>query len=63
MAVHNAVLVSTLFGSETWVLQKKTEIKMNAVELLRRICGVRLADQIHNEEIHRMVGTSEDVTV
>ena len=35
---------------------------MNAVELLRRICGVRLADQIHNEEIHRMADTSEDFT-
>ena len=32
MAVHNAVLVPTLlYGSETWVLQKKNERKMNAV--------------------------------
>ena len=29
---------------------------------LRRICGVSLADRIHNEEIHRMIITSEDVT-
>ena len=38
---------------------------MNAVEMrsLRRICGVRLADRIRNEEIYRMVDTSEDVTV
>ena len=38
---------------------------MNAVEMpsLRRICGVSLADRIHNEEIHRMAGISEDVTV
>ena len=28
-----------------------------------RICGVSLADRIRNEEIHRMAGTSEDVTV
>ena len=30
---------------------------------LRRICGVSLADRIRNEEVHRMAGTSEDVTV
>ena len=38
---------------------------MNAVEMrsLCRICGVSLADRIRNEEIHRMAGTSEDVTV
>ena len=30
---------------------------------LRRICGVSLADRIRNEEIHRMTGTSENVTV
>ena len=46
------------------VLQKKNERKMNAVEMrsLRRICGVSLA-RIRNEEIHRITGTSEDVTV
>ena len=38
---------------------------MNAVEMpyLRRICGVSLAGRIRNEEVHRMAGTSEDVTV
>ena len=38
---------------------------MNAVEMrsLRTICGVSLADRIRNEEIHRMAGTNEDVTV
>ena len=47
LAVHNAVLVPTLlYDSETWVLQKKNERKMNAVEMrsLRRICGVGLAE-------------------
>ena len=66
LAVHNAVLVPTLiYGSEMWVLQKKNKRKMNAVEMrsLRRICGVSLADRIRNEEVHRMAGTSEDVTV
>ena len=66
MAVHNAVLVSTLlYGSETWELQKKNERKMNVVEMrsLRRICGVSLADRIYNENIHRMAGNRHDVTV
>ena len=65
LAVDNAVLVPTLlYGSETWVLQKKNERKINAVEMrsLRKICRVSLADRIRNE-IHRMTGTSEDVTV
>ena len=43
----DAVLVSSLlYGSKTWVYQKKNERKMNSVEtrFLRRICGVSLAD-------------------
>ena len=53
------------YGSETWVLQKKNERKMNVVDMrsLRRICGVSLSDRIRNEEIHRITGTSDDVTV
>ena len=41
LAVHNAVLVTTLlYGSETWVK------KMNAIEMpyFRRICRASLAD-------------------
>ena len=66
LVVHNAVLVPTMsYGSETWVLQKKNERNINAVEMQspRRICGVSLADRIGNEEIHRMARTSEDITV
>ena len=34
LPVHNAVLVpALLYGSETWVLQKKKERKMNVVEM------------------------------
>ena len=42
LSVHNAELVPT------------DERKMNAVEMryLCKICGVSLADRIHNEEIH-----------
>ena len=38
---------------------------MNAVEMrsLRRICGVSLADRIRNEEIPKMAGISEGVTM
>ena len=38
---------------------------MNAMEMqsIRKICGVSLADRIRNEEVHRMVGTSKDVTM
>ena len=66
LAVHNAVLVPTLlYGSETWVLQTKNERKMNAVEMrfVRSICGVSLADRIDNEEVHRIAGTSDDITL
>ena len=50
LAVHDAVLVLTLiYGSETWILQKKNERKMNTVEMRsrRRICEVSL-DRIRN---------------
>ena len=38
---------------------------MNAVEMrsLRRICAVSLDDRFRNEEVQRMAGTSEDVTM
>ena len=43
-----------LYGSETWVLQKKNERKMNAMVMrsLRRICSIILADRICNKEVH-----------
>ena len=39
--------------------------KMNAMEMrsLRRLCGVSLAMRSRYKEIHRMAGTSEDITV
>ena len=53
------------FAVIAWILQKKNARKMNTVEMrsLRGICGVSLVDRIHNEEIHRMAVTSEDVTL
>ena len=61
LAVHNVMFVPMLlYSSETWVLQKKNERKMNAVEMrsLCRTCSVSLADQIRNEERHRMASPS-----
>ena len=62
LAVHNAELVPTLlYGSETWVLQRKK--KANAVEMLS-LRDRNLTDRIPNKEIHiQMAGTREDVTV
>lgn len=51
------------------MLQIKNEREMNAVSQhlqmrsLRRVCRDNLADRIHNEEIYRMVGKGEDITV
>ena len=44
----NAGLAATLlYGSKTWLLQKKNEIKINTVEIgsLRTICGFSLSDR------------------
>ena len=46
LASHNTVMIMTLlYGSETWVLQKKN-VRMNIVEMrsLHGICKVSLAD-------------------
>ena len=51
LAVHNAVLAPTLlYGSQTWILQKKNERKMNAV-VMRFLGSISLADRIHNGEL------------
>ncbi|CAK1596166.1 unnamed protein product [Parnassius mnemosyne] len=64
LAIHNAVLVPTLlYGSETWVCQKKHKSKLNAVEMrsLRKMCGVTMADRKRNEEIRNMAGLKDDL--
>ena len=65
--VQNAVLVPTLlYGSETWITTeqwKKDEWMKKEMQSLRRICEVSWAKWIRNEEVHRMAGTSEDVSV
>ncbi|XP_063542355.1 uncharacterized protein LOC134750982 [Cydia strobilella] len=64
LAVHRGVLVPTLmYGSESWVWQKRHQSQVNAVEMraLRSVCGVRLQDRIRNSVIREKCGLSEDV--
>lgn len=64
MAIHNGVLVPTLmYGSESWVWQKKNESRINAVEMrsLRKICGVKLSDRVSNEVIRKRCGLKDDI--
>ncbi|CAG9109123.1 unnamed protein product [Plutella xylostella] len=64
LAVHNAMLVPTLmYGSESWVWQKKHESRLNAVEMrsLRSMLGVTLNDRLRNSFIREKCGLKEDV--
>ena len=66
VAVHNGVLVPTImYGSESWIMQKKDESKLNAVEMrsLRNICRKSLRDRIKNEDIRRECDVEESVIV
>ncbi|KAI5642761.1 hypothetical protein NE865_05287 [Phthorimaea operculella] len=63
-AVHRGVLVPTLmYGSESWVWQKKHESRINAVEMraLRSMIGVKLSDRIRNSVIRERCGIKEDI--
>ncbi|KAI5644408.1 reverse transcriptase (RNA-dependent DNA polymerase) domain-containing protein [Phthorimaea operculella] len=64
LAVHRGVLVPTLmYGSESWVWQKKHESRINAVEMraLRSMIGVKLSDRIRNSVIRERCGIKEDI--
>ena len=64
LAVHRGVLVPTLmYGSESWVWQKKHKSKINAVEMraLRSMCGLKLCDRVKNSVIREKCGVKEDV--
>lgn len=64
LAVHNGVLVPTLmYGSESWVWQKRNESRINAVEMrsLRSMCGLTLKDRVRNSMIRKHCGLKEDV--
>ena len=64
LAVHRGVLVPTLiYGSESWVWQKKHKSKINAVEMraLRSMSGIKLSDRVNNSIIREQCGVKEDV--
>ena len=64
LAVHRGVLVPTLmYGSESWVWQKRHESRINAVEMraLRSMCGVTLKDRVRNSVIRERCGLKEDI--
>jgi hypothetical protein len=64
LAVHIGVLLPTLmYGSESWVWQKKHTSRVNVVEIraLRSMIGVKLSDRVRNEVIRAECGVKEDV--
>jgi hypothetical protein len=64
LAVHNGVLLPTLmYGSESWVWQKKHTSRVNAVEMraLRSVIGVKLSDRVWNDVIREECDVKEDV--
>ena len=54
-----------MYGSETWVLNKREQKKVMAVEndCLRNICGVRRVDRVRNVEVRRRCGKEANVGV
>ncbi|CAH1645106.1 unnamed protein product [Spodoptera littoralis] len=64
LAVMQCVLTPTLmYGSESWVWQKKHESRINAVEMraLRSMCGLKLSDRVKNSVIRERCGLKDDV--
>ncbi|CAG4947225.1 unnamed protein product [Parnassius apollo] len=64
MVIHNTVLVPTLmYGSESWVWQKKHESRINAVEMrsLRSMLVLNRNDRVRNCVIRDKCGMQDDV--
>ncbi|GBP21123.1 hypothetical protein EVAR_11154_1 [Eumeta japonica] len=64
LAIHNVVLIPTLmYGSESWVWQKKNESRINAVEMQSRhnICGVSRKDICRNSYLREWCDLKGDV--
>jgi hypothetical protein len=54
LAVHNGVLLLTqIYGSDSWVWQKKHTSTVNMVEMraLTNMISVKLSDRVRNEVI------------
>ncbi|GBP79061.1 hypothetical protein EVAR_58729_1 [Eumeta japonica] len=62
-AIHNGVLIPTLmYGSESWVWQKKNKSRINAVEMrsLRSTCGVFRKDKCRKGDVRERCVLKED---
>ncbi|GBP63068.1 hypothetical protein EVAR_87440_1 [Eumeta japonica] len=64
LAVHSEALILTLmYGSESWIWQKKNEISINAVEMrsLHNICRVSRKDRDRNSDVRKRCGMKENI--
>ena len=64
MAVYGSVVVPVLmYGSETWVWQKRHRSRITACEMryLRGVCGVTRRDCVRNEQVLEECGVKENV--
>ena len=62
MRVYNAiVLLTMLYGSETWTMMKRHDSRLGATEMayLRRVEGVTRIDQVRNADVREAVGQEE----
>ena len=62
MRVYNAiVLLTMLYGSETWIVMKRHESKLGATEMayLRGVEGVMRIDRVRNADVREAVGQEE----
>ncbi|GBP63020.1 hypothetical protein EVAR_43768_1 [Eumeta japonica] len=52
-----------MYGSESWLWQKKNESGINAVEMrsLRSVCGVSRKGRCRNSDVSERCGLKEDV--
>jgi hypothetical protein len=54
-----------MYGSESWVWQKKHTSRINAVEMkaLRSMIAVKFSDKVRNEAIREECGVKEYVVI
>jgi hypothetical protein len=52
-----------MYGSESWVWQKKHTSRLNAVEMraVRSMIGVKLSDGVRKQVVRKECGVKEDV--
>ena len=62
MRVYKAMVIPTmLYGSETWTMMKRYEIRLGATEMayLRRVEGVSRIDRVRNANVKEAVRQEE----